>query len=55
MTNRKFDIIVDSACDMPVEYLEKHDVVCVKLGFTMNNVFRKRQPDEKRMRQQKQR
>ncbi len=38
MTNRKFDIIVDSACDMPAEYLEKHDVVCVKLGFTMNNV-----------------
>ncbi|MBQ8323297.1 MAG: DegV family protein [Clostridia bacterium] len=36
--NRTFDIIIDSGCDMPEEYLEKHGVTCVKLGFTMNNV-----------------
>ena len=35
---RKFDIITDSSCDMPVSYLEKRQVTCVKLGFTMNNV-----------------
>lgn len=35
---RKFDIIVDSACDMPKDYFTKNDVVCVNLGFTMNNV-----------------
>ena len=35
---RKFDIITDSGCDMPQEYLEKYGVVCVRLGFTMNNV-----------------
>lgn len=36
--NRKFDILVDSACDMPKSYLDEHEIVCVKLGFTMNNV-----------------
>ena len=36
--NRKFDIVVDSACDMPAEYFEKHNVISVNLGFTMNNV-----------------
>lgn len=35
---RLFDIITDSSCDMPQEYLEKHNVACVKLGFTMDNV-----------------
>ena len=35
---RKFDIVTDSACDMPWEYYEKNNVECVKLGFTMNNV-----------------
>lgn len=37
-TQRQFDIITDSGCDMPKAYLEKHDIACVKLGFTMNNV-----------------
>ncbi len=36
--NRKFDVITDTACDMPKEYLEKHGVVAVPLGFTMDNV-----------------
>lgn len=35
---RKFDVLVDSGCDMPKEYLEENGVACVKLGFTMNNV-----------------
>ena len=35
---RKFDIITDSGCDMPADYLQEKGVVCVKLGFTMNNV-----------------
>ena len=35
---RKFDIITDSGCDMTETYLKEHGVVCVKLGFTMNNV-----------------
>ena len=35
---RKFDVITDSACDMPTEYYKKHGVVVVRLGFTMNNV-----------------
>ncbi len=38
MQKRKFDIITDSGCDMPASYLQEHGVVCVKLGFTMNNV-----------------
>lgn len=38
MENRKFDIITDSSCDMPQEYLEQHGVACVNLGFTMDNV-----------------
>ena len=38
MKKRKFDIITDSGCDMPTSYLQENDVVCVKLGFTMNNV-----------------
>ena len=35
---RKFDVITDSACDMPKSYYEKHDVGVVALGFTMDNV-----------------
>ena len=35
---RKFDIITDSGCDMPADYLQNNGIVCVKLGFTMNNV-----------------
>lgn len=35
---RNFDVIVDSGCDMPQEYLQEQGVACVKLGFTMNNV-----------------
>lgn len=38
MQNRKFDIITDSSCDMPAQYLQEREIVCVKLGFTMNNV-----------------
>lgn len=38
MEKRKFDVITDSACDMPDAYLKEHGVDCVKLGFTMNNV-----------------
>ena len=34
---RKFDVIVDSACDMTEEFLKEHNVVCVRLGFTMDN------------------
>ncbi len=35
---RSFKIVTDSACDMPKTYFEEHDVTCVSLGFTMNNV-----------------
>jgi DegV family protein with EDD domain len=35
---RKFEIVTDSGADMSEEYLEKNNVTCVKLGFTMNNV-----------------
>lgn len=35
---RRFEIVTDSGADMPEEYLEKNNVTCVKLGFTMNNV-----------------
>ena len=38
MEKRLFDIVTDSGCDMPEEYLAKHNVSCAKLGFTMNNV-----------------
>ena len=38
MEKRKFDIITDSGCDMPADYLQNNGIVCVKLGFTMNNV-----------------
>ena len=38
MTQRAFDIITDSSCDLTKEYLEEIGVDVVKLGFTMNNV-----------------
>ncbi|MBQ9714638.1 MAG: DegV family protein [Clostridia bacterium] len=38
MKNRQFAIVTDSACDMPKTYYEKHEVECVPLGFTMDNV-----------------
>lgn len=38
MKSRKFAIITDSGCDMPESYLKEHDIICVRLGFTMNNV-----------------
>ena len=38
MQERQFDIVTDSGCDMPTEYLKKHDIALVKLGFTMNNI-----------------
>lgn len=36
--SRKFDIVTDSACDMPSAYLQGKRVDCVPLGFTMDNV-----------------
>ena len=38
MEKRLFDIITDTSCDMPVEYLQEHDIAVVKLGFNMDNV-----------------
>lgn len=38
MNKRKFAIVTDSSCDMPKEYLQEHQIECVNLGFTMNNV-----------------
>lgn len=35
---RKFQIITDSGCDMPKEYLQKYGIACVPLGFTMDNI-----------------
>ncbi len=35
---RKFDVITDSGCDMPEQYFKEKEIVCVKLGFTMNNI-----------------
>ncbi len=35
---RKFQILTDSGCDMPAEYLQKHGVECVPLGFAMDNI-----------------
>lgn len=38
MNDRKFDIVIDSGCDMPKSYFKEHDVRVINLGFTMNNV-----------------
>ena len=35
---RHFDVITDSGCDMPKWYFTENDIVCVKLGFTMNKI-----------------
>lgn len=44
---RKFQIITDSSCDMPEEYLEKHGVDCVNLGYLMGNVLYNGEDGEK--------
>lgn len=38
MKKRQFTIVTDSACDMPKEYYTEHEVVCVPLGFMLNNI-----------------
>lgn len=38
MDKRLFEIVTDSSSDLPEEYFAEHDVECVNLGFTMNNV-----------------
>ena len=38
MPKRKFAIVTDSSCDMHKSYFKEHDVECVNLGFTMDNV-----------------
>ena len=38
MEERKFVIVTDSGCDMPQEYFKETGVVCMKLGFMMNDV-----------------
>lgn len=38
MQKRQFDIITDTACDMPEAYLKANEIDFLKLGFTMNNV-----------------
>ena len=35
---RKFVIVTDSSCDLSEEYLAKHQVHCVPLGFTVDGV-----------------
>ena len=35
---RNFAIVTDSASDLPAEYLEKHNIYCVDLGFTLDGV-----------------
>ena len=38
MKKRQFTIVTDSACDMPKEYYTEQGVVCVPLGFMLDNV-----------------
>ena len=38
MNKRKFEIVTDSGADMPKDFYEKNNLICVPLGFTMNNV-----------------
>ena len=38
MANRLFEIVTDSASDLPSEYFEKHGVECIHLGLMMNGV-----------------
>ena len=35
---RKFEILTDSGCDMPMQYLQENGVICALLGFTMDGV-----------------
>lgn len=35
---RQFEILTDSASDLPASYLETHGVHCIPLGFTMDGV-----------------
>lgn len=35
---RTFDIITDSGCDMHPDFLQRYNVTCVRLGYTMQNV-----------------
>ncbi len=37
--NRLFEIITDSASDLPEEYYREQDVKCIRLGFNMNGVL----------------
>ncbi len=36
MSKRKFQIFTDSSADMTKEYYAQNDVICIKLGFTIN-------------------
>lgn len=36
--DRVFEIITDSACDLPDEYYKTNNIDCVPLGFTMNGI-----------------
>ena len=47
MKKRKFDILTDSACDMPKSYFQERRVGVVNLGFTMNNVHYEGENGEK--------
>ena len=38
MEQRHFQIITDSGCDQPEEYLRRNNVECLKLGFIMGGV-----------------
>lgn len=35
---RQFEIVTDSASDLPLSYFEEHEVECIPLGFTMDGV-----------------
>ena len=36
MSKRLFQIITDSSADMTEQYYNQNDVICIKLGFTLN-------------------
>ncbi len=38
MEKRLFEIVTDSSSDLPEEYYGEHNLECVNLGFTMNNI-----------------
>ena len=35
---RKFVLMTDTGCDLPEEYYAQHDIVRVRLGFTLDGV-----------------